>query len=108
MTGKFKTYIFSDCCTFFSFLILTGYQVKLRHELLLDALGYVFPEEEHSYWLMNLLMWLLPTILAIAAVVDALLAYIYMKYVHPWKGILEDPVPREVIPEAYRVPSSSM
>ena len=108
MTGKFKTYILSHCYTFFSFLISTGYQVKVRHELLLDTLGYVFPEEEHSYWLMTLLMWLLPTILAIAAVVDALLAYIYMKYAHPWKGILEDPAPRKAIPEAYPVPSSSM
>ena len=107
MTGKFKTYFLSHCYTFV-ILISTGYQVKVRHELLLDTLGYVFPEEEYSYWLMTLLMWLLPTILAIATVVDALLAYIYMKYAHPWKGILEDPVPREVIPEAYPVPSSSM
>ena len=82
--------------------------MKVRHELLLDTLRYVFPEEEHSYWLMTLLMWVLPTILVIAAIVDALFAYIYMKYAHPWKGILEDPVPREVIPEAYPVPSSSM
>ena len=73
--------------------------MRVRHQLLLDTLGYVFPEEEYSYWMMTLLMWVLPTILAVAAVVDALLAYIYMKYAHPWKGILEDPVPREVIPE---------
>ena len=74
--------------------------MKVRHELLLDTLGYVFPKEEHSYWLMTLLMWLLPTILAVAALVDALLAYIYMRYAHPWRGILEDPAPRKVIPEA--------
>ena len=82
--------------------------MKIRHELLLVHLGYVFPEEEHSYWLMTLLMWVLPTILAIAAIVDALLAFIYMRYAHPWRGILEDPAPRKVIPEAYPVPSSSM
>ena len=57
---------------------------------------------------MTLLMWLLPTILGIAAAVDALFAYIYMKYAHPWKGILEDPAPPKVSPEAYPVPSSSM
>ena len=57
---------------------------------------------------MTLLMWVLPTILVIAAIVDALFAYIYMKYAHPWKGILEDPAPWEVIPEAYPDPSSSM
>merc|ERR1719398_240064 len=84
--------------------IITGYQVRVRHELLLDTLGYVFQEEEDSYWLMTLLMWLLPTILAIAAIVDALLAFIYMRYAHPWRGILEDPAPLKVIP-AYHVPS---
>ena len=82
--------------------------MKVRHELLLDTLGYVFPEEEQSYLLITLLMWVLPTTLAIAAVVDAFLAFIYMKYAHPWKGILEDPAPREVIQEAFPVPSSSM
>ena len=82
--------------------------MKVRHELLLEVLGYVFPEEEYSYWLMNLLMWVLPTTVAIAAAVDALLAYIYMRYAHPWRGILEDPAPPKVIPEAYPVPSSSM
>ena len=74
----------------------------------MDTLGYVFPEEEHSYWLMTLLMWLLPTILAIAAVVDALFAYIYMKYAHPWKGSLEETVPQEAIPEAYPAPPTSI
>ena len=111
MTGKSKTYFSSHCYMYvcsFSFLISTGYQVKVRHELLLDALGYVFPEEDHSYWLMTLLMWVLPTILAIAAVVDALFAFIYMRYAHPWRGILEDPAPLKVIPEAYPFPSSSM
>ena len=104
MTGNFKTYFFSHCDFFF---ISTGYQVRVRHELLLDTLGYVFPEEEYSYWLTTLLMWVLPTILAIAVVVDVLLAFIYMRYAHPWRGILEDPAPPKVI-TAYPVPSSSM
>jgi len=62
--------------------------VKNRHELLLSALGYVFPEEEHAYWLVNLLIWILPTTISIAAVVDMLFAVIYMKFAHPWKGLL--------------------
>ena len=81
--------------------------MKVRHELLLEVLGYVFPEEEYSYWLMNLLRWLLPTTIAIAAAVDALLAFAYMKYAHPWRGILADAAPEEVIPEALSVQSSS-
>ena len=56
---------------------------------------------------MNLLMWVLPTTVAIAAAVDALLAFVYMKYAHPWRGILADPAPQEVIPEAIPVQSSS-
>ena len=76
------------------FRVSTGYNVKVRHELLLEVLGYVFPEEEYSYWLMNLLMWVLPTTVAIAAAVDALLAFVYMKYAHPWRGILAEPAPQ--------------
>ena len=56
--------------------------------MLLSALGYVFPEEEHAYWLVNLLIWILPTTISIAAVVDMLFAVIYMKFAHPWKGLL--------------------
>ena len=54
----------------------------------MSALGYVFPEEEHAYWLVNLLIWILPTTISIAAVVDMLFAVIYMKFAHPWKGLL--------------------
>ena len=56
--------------------------------MLVSALGYVFPEEEHAYWLVNLLIWILPTTISIAAVVDMLFAVIYMKFAHPWKGLL--------------------
>ena len=62
--------------------------MKNRHELLLNTLGYVFPEEEHAYWLVNLLIWVLPTTISITAVVDMLFAIIYMKFTHPWKGLL--------------------
>ena len=70
-----------------------------RQATVCEVLGYVFPEEEYSYWLMNLLMWVLPTTVAIAAAVDALLGFVYMKYAHPWRGILADPAPQEVIPD---------
>ena len=66
----------------------TALNVKNRHQLLVSALGYVFPEEEHAYWLVNLLIWILPTTISIAAVVDMLFAVIYMKFAHPWKGLL--------------------
>ena len=64
--------------------------MKNRHELLLSALGYVFPEEEHAYWLVNLLIWVLPLTISIAAVVDMIFAVIYMKFGHPWKALLSN------------------
>ena len=74
--------------------------MKNRHELLLSSLGYVFPEEEHAYWLVNLLIWVLPTTISIAAVVDMLLAVIYMKFAHPWKGLLAKVEKKEMSEEA--------
>ena len=35
-----------------------------------------------------LLSWLLPCILMAGAVIDAVLVWVYMKYFHPWIGIL--------------------
>ena len=48
----------------------------------------MFPEEEHAYWLVNYLSWVLPTVIASASVVDAILVSLYMKIFHPWIGIL--------------------
>ena len=65
----------------------TVYNVNARHKLVKGAIG-VFPEEEHAYWLMNKLSWILPLIIFFGAIVDALLVYIYMRFAHPWKDIL--------------------
>ena len=35
---------------FFFFLIITAYNVNVRHMLVKGAIG-VFPEEEYAYWL---------------------------------------------------------
>ena len=59
-----------------------------RHNLLLTHLHVVFDEEQKAYDKVKLLMWLLPSIIFVAAVVDALFVCIYMKYLHQWKGIL--------------------
>ena len=61
--------------------------VKDRHELLMKTIG-TFPEEDFAYQRVNFLLWTLPLTISIHAVVDAILAYVYMKYVHPWRGIL--------------------
>ena len=59
-----------------------------RHELLREALGGVFPEEEYSYKLVSKLSWILPTIVLCAGLVDLIFAIVYMKFAHPWKGII--------------------
>ena len=48
----------------------------------------MFPEEEHAYWLVNYLSWVLPTVIVCASVVDAVLVSLYMNLFHPWVGIL--------------------
>ena len=55
--------------------------------LVKGAIG-VFPEEEHAYWLVNKLSWILPLMIILGAIIDGLLVYIYMRFAHPWKSIL--------------------
>ena len=66
----------------------TAVNVMERHELLLSSIG-TFPEEDAAYTLVTLLQWLLPTVVAIHALVDATLVFIYLKFAHPWIGILK-------------------
>ena len=65
----------------------TGQNVIARHNLLEGAIG-TFEEEKQAYWIVTLLMWLLPTIVVAGAAIDAILVIVYLKYAHPWKGIL--------------------
>ena len=55
--------------------------------LVKGAIG-VFPEEEHAYWLVNKLSWILPLTIVLGAIFDVLLVYVYMRFAHPWKDIL--------------------
>ena len=40
-------------------------------------------------------MWTLPLAIFIATIIDAVLIYIYMRHIHPWKDILKDEVAKE-------------
>ena len=71
----------------FFFLIITAYNVNVRHMLVKGAIG-VFPEEEYAYWMVNKLSWVLPLTIVSGAIIDAFLVYIYMRFAHPWKDIL--------------------
>ena len=63
--------------------------MKARHNLLEGTIG-TFKEEKEAYWIVTLLMWLLPTIVVAGAAIDAMLVIAYLKYAHPWKGILDE------------------
>ena len=39
---------------------------------------------------MSSLIWQLPLFMAVAAIIDLLLVLVYMNWLHPWRGILED------------------
>ena len=69
--------------------LLTGYNVISRHQLISVAIG-TFDEEDEAYLLVTWLLWVIPMIVTIAALMDAILAYGYMKWAHPWGGILAE------------------
>ena len=47
--------------------------VEARNNILVGAIG-VFPEEETAYWKVKNLTWILPTVVVIGSLIDALLA----------------------------------
>ena len=67
--------------------MITAYNVNTRHMLVKGAIG-AFPEEEHAYWLVSILSWILPLMIVLGAIIDVLLVYVYMRFAHPWKDIL--------------------
>ena len=66
----------------------TASNIVARHNLLLEALGPVFPEEEQSYYLVSNLSWILPVVVLCAGLIDLALVIVYMNYGHPWRGII--------------------
>ena len=52
--------------------------------------GFAFPEEEEAASLLFTLSWVLPVIIAISALVDILLIFVYQKFFHPWRRILDN------------------
>ena len=65
----------------------TAVNVKTRHQLLQESIG-VFPEEEKAYLFVSMMSWLLPLLIFVGALLDALFVYIYMNFAHPWIDIL--------------------
>ena len=49
-----------------------------------------FEEEQKAFELMSRLIWQLPFFMVVTALLDLLLVLVYMNWLHPWRGILED------------------
>ena len=47
-----------------------------------------FPEEDQAFQLVTKLSWILPLTLLIASILDAIFVLTFMKFAHPWKGII--------------------
>ena len=60
-----------------------------RHSALVLNIG-TFAEEDKAYELLNRLSISLPTLAIVTWVLDALQGYVYLKWFHPWKILLQE------------------
>ena len=60
-----------------------------KHTALVLNIG-TYPEEDAAYELLNNLSLALPLVVVVTWVLDALLAAAYLKWLHPWKIILQE------------------
>ena len=64
-------------------------KVTDRHLVLVANIG-TFAEEDEAYELLNSLSISLPIVVMVIWIFDALLAYVYLKWFHPWRIILQE------------------
>ena len=64
-------------------------KVSERHLVLVDNIG-TFAEEDEAYELLNNLSVSLPLVVIVTCILDALLAGVYLKWLHPWKILLQE------------------
>ena len=67
----------------------SAYKVGERHSVLVLNLG-TFAEEDEAYELLNSLSISLPFVVMITSLFDAQLAAVYLKWLHPWKILLQE------------------
>ena len=60
-----------------------------KHLTLRDNIG-TFAKEDEAFDLLNRLSWQLPIFVIISAILDLVLAFVYLKWLHPWKIILQE------------------
>ena len=49
-----------------------------------------FPKEDEALYLLTRLSWQLPIFIIISGFLDLVLAFVYLKWLHPWKIILQE------------------
>ena len=54
-----------------------------------DNIG-TYEKEDEAFDLLTRLSWLLPIFVISSAMLDLLLAFVYLKWLHPWKIILQN------------------
>ena len=64
-------------------------KVRERHSVLVRNIG-TFAEEDEAYELLNSLSVTLPLVVIVTCILDALLAGVYLKWLHPWKILLQE------------------
>ena len=66
-----------------------AFKVAERHSVLVANIG-TFAEEDEAYELLNNLRVSLPLVVMVTWILDALLAIVYLKWLHPWKILLQE------------------
>ena len=67
----------------------SAFNVRKKHSVLVLHIG-TFAEEDEAYKLLNSLSMSLPFVIMITCILDALLAAVYLKWLHPWKILVQE------------------
>ena len=68
---------------------ISASKVTEKHLLLRNNIG-TFPKEDEAFDLLTRLSWQLPIFVIVSAILDLVLAFVYLKWLHPWKIILQE------------------
>ena len=63
--------------------------MREKHLALQDNIG-TFPKEDEAFDLLTRLSWQLPFFVIASAILDLVLAFVFLKWLHPWKIILQE------------------
>ena len=60
-----------------------------RHQENINAGLNIFDKEKEVVSMLTTMEWAMPLAIHLASILDILLAFVYRKYLHPWRRILE-------------------